>query len=84
MSDTVRDMTAFTLLNDGVIHKIIEFDVEKLEKSKGIHRRDVKKLKKSKEILNRILRRDLYRCVGEKRFAGGKFGKRVSMLKQKS
>jgi hypothetical protein len=65
MSDTVKDMKAFTLLNDGVIHKIIESDREEL--------------KKSKEILNRILRRDLYRCVGEKRFAGGTFGKAVSL-----
>ncbi|XP_053386805.1 deoxynucleoside triphosphate triphosphohydrolase SAMHD1-like [Mercenaria mercenaria] len=55
MSEAIDDMKAYSLLNDGVIYKILESTDPGLEKSK--------------QILLRVLRRDLYKFVGEERFA---------------
>jgi hypothetical protein len=63
MSDTIRDMKAYTLLTDDVIHRILESNDDGLRKSKG--------------ILQKILKRDLYSFVGEKIFPGGTFVRKV-------
>ncbi|XP_053386814.1 deoxynucleoside triphosphate triphosphohydrolase SAMHD1-like isoform X2 [Mercenaria mercenaria] len=55
MSEAIDDMEAYSLLNDSVIYKILESTDPRLEKSK--------------QILLRVLRRDLYKFVGEERFA---------------
>ncbi|XP_053387221.1 deoxynucleoside triphosphate triphosphohydrolase SAMHD1-like [Mercenaria mercenaria] len=61
MSEAIDDMEAYSLLNDGVIYSIL-----------GSGSSDSNMIK-SKNILLRVLRRDLYKLVGEKRFAHNTF-----------
>ncbi|XP_041375532.1 deoxynucleoside triphosphate triphosphohydrolase SAMHD1-like [Gigantopelta aegis] len=53
MSECIDDMEAYTKLTDDVFHQIL------LSKDPGLHR--------SQEILNRIITRKLYKCVGQSR-----------------
>ncbi|XP_053387690.1 deoxynucleoside triphosphate triphosphohydrolase SAMHD1-like isoform X11 [Mercenaria mercenaria] len=68
MSEAIDDMMAYSLLNDCVIYTILGSTDSRLEKSK--------------EILLRVLRRDLYKFVGEERFAHNTF-KNESDVKEK-
>ena len=63
LSETIDDMTAYTLVTDDVYRRILEMD------DAGIQ--------KSKEILKKILSRDVYKCVCEKKFPGRSFSDEV-------
>ena len=68
MSHTIDDMKAYTLLNDHVIQRILENNSTR------------ENVQKSKAILNRILKRDLYKYLGEKRFPGKTFKDKVRIF----
>ncbi|XP_053387578.1 deoxynucleoside triphosphate triphosphohydrolase SAMHD1-like [Mercenaria mercenaria] len=59
MSEAIDDMKAYSLLNDDVIHRIL--------------RSTDPRLYQSKQLLERVLKRNFYRLVGEKRFSHGEF-----------
>ncbi|XP_062570628.1 deoxynucleoside triphosphate triphosphohydrolase SAMHD1-like [Saccostrea cucullata] len=55
LSDTIKNMEAYSLVTDDVIDRI------RFENFKA------KKFQEAKTIINRIFRRDLYKCVVERR-----------------
>ncbi|KAJ8361307.1 hypothetical protein SKAU_G00178320 [Synaphobranchus kaupii] len=60
ISDSLLDVTEHTKLTDGIYQKILHLDVKE-----ELDARDKENLIKAQEILQRIERRDLYKCVCE-------------------
>ncbi|XP_061184135.1 deoxynucleoside triphosphate triphosphohydrolase SAMHD1-like [Saccostrea echinata] len=60
LSETINDMEAYSLVTDDIIHQI------RLENNNGDDKKDINKAKK---IIDRIFRRDLYKCVAERKIS---------------
>ena len=82
MSGTIDDMKAYTLLTDDVIYRILEMDDDSIKDTDSEDQKKDKeekndKISKSKDLIRRVLSRDLYKCMGEKRFPWGSFEGKV-------
>ncbi|KAJ8361316.1 hypothetical protein SKAU_G00178410 [Synaphobranchus kaupii] len=60
ISDSLLDVKKHTKLTDGIYQKILHLDVKE-----ELNPEDEENLKQAQEILQRIERRDLYKCVCE-------------------
>ncbi|XP_005953099.1 deoxynucleoside triphosphate triphosphohydrolase SAMHD1 [Haplochromis burtoni] len=67
LSEAKGDMEAYIKLTDHVIEKMCHPKEEKKESSSMEGGEEEKNLKKATKILQRVMKRDLYRCVGQAR-----------------
>ncbi|XP_035766069.1 deoxynucleoside triphosphate triphosphohydrolase SAMHD1-like [Neolamprologus brichardi] len=68
ISQANGDMEAYTKLTDHVFERILHYQEGRKESSSKEEMQKESDLEKAREILQRVMKRDLYRCVGQAKF----------------